>query len=96
MDVDPTLFVFKLYKLVQMLDPKNLELLESLGGTQGLFRGLGSNTTQGLGKQLLMRTTVVNAGNGRPGVGGGSQMYDPEKSEAMTHAPAIVLMGHGT
>ena len=91
--MDPTPFAFKPYELVQMLDLKNLELLESLGGTQGLFRGLGTNMTRGLGKQSLMRTATVNAGDGRPGAGGGgSQMHDPEKSEAMTHAPAIVLM----
>jgi Ca2+-transporting ATPase len=97
-DVDPTPFAFKPYELAQMLDPKNLELLESLGGTQGLIRGLGTNATRGLGKQSLMRTATVDAGDeknpgdGRPGAGGdGSQRHDPEKSEATTHAPAIVL-----
>ena len=65
--VDPTPFAFKPYELARMLDPKNLELLESLGGTQGLLRGLGTNPTRGLGRRSL-RTATVNAGEGeRPG-----------------------------
>ena len=97
-DVDPTPFAFKPYQLAQMLDPKNLELLENLGGTQGLLSGLGTNATRGLGKQSLIRTATVNAGDekrpgdGRSGVGRCvSQRHDRETNEATTHAPAIVL-----
>ena len=39
--LDPTPFAFKPCELAQMLDSKNLEHLESLGGPQGQFRGLG-------------------------------------------------------
>ena len=85
-DVDPTPFAFQPYELPQMLDPKNLELLKSLGGTPGLLRGLGTNPTRGLGKQSLTRTTTVNAGDGRPG--DAFQLHDPEPT---TYAPAIVL-----
>ncbi|KAK0222080.1 Ca-transporting ATPase [Armillaria fumosa] len=81
---DPTPFRFKPYELAHMLDPKNLNTLEGMGGTSGLLRGLGSDNVLGLG-------SGPGHGDGRPGAGeGASQRHDPEKE-----VPAITLTEPG-
>jgi len=46
--IDPTPFVFKPHLLASLVDPKNLESLEAMGGTEGLLAGLGTDPTNGL------------------------------------------------
>jgi len=46
--IDPTPFVFKPHHLASLVDPKNLESLEAMGGTEGLLAGLGTDPTNGL------------------------------------------------
>ncbi|THH15336.1 hypothetical protein EW146_g5119 [Bondarzewia mesenterica] len=46
---DPAPFAFKPYQLASLIDPKSIEVLEDLGGVEGLLRGLGTHRTQGLG-----------------------------------------------
>jgi len=62
-DVDPTPFAFKPYTLASMLDPKNLDILEELGGIQGLLKGLGTNRIRGIGGNAL--TKIVSSGSRR-------------------------------
>ncbi|KAJ7592813.1 Ca-transporting ATPase [Mycena floridula] len=50
-DLDPTPFKLKPFQLAHMLDPKNLDGLEAIGGISGLLRGLGTSAESGLGKQ---------------------------------------------
>ena len=46
--IDPTPFAFKPYHLASLVDPKNLETLEAMGGIKGLLAGLGVDPTNGL------------------------------------------------
>jgi len=46
--IDPTPFAFKPRHLASLVDPKNLESLEAMGGTEGLLAGLGTDPTNGL------------------------------------------------
>ena len=71
-DVNPAPFEFKPYTLAYVLDPKNIDLLESLGGVKGLFKGLGTSWTRGLGRRALMRSDTFKAratSDNRPGPG---------------------------
>ncbi|KAH9015966.1 calcium-translocating P-type ATPase [Lactarius deliciosus] len=45
-------FAFKPPQLAGLVDPKSLENLESLGGVEGLIRGLGTNRLRGLNTML--------------------------------------------
>jgi Ca2+-transporting ATPase len=45
---DPTPFAFKPLELAGLLDPKNLDELERLGGLDGLLEGLGADPVRGL------------------------------------------------
>jgi len=56
--IDPTPFAFKLHHLASLVDPKNLESLEAMGGTEGLLAGLGTDPTNGL---------MVSGRKSRPG-----------------------------
>lgn len=47
-DLDVHPFSFKPLQLASLVDPKCLEALEDLGGTDALLRGLGSHSTHGL------------------------------------------------
>ncbi|KAG7444251.1 calcium-translocating P-type ATPase [Guyanagaster necrorhizus] len=81
---DPTPFRFKPYQLAHMLDPKNLDTLQDIGGTSGLLRGLGSDSIHGLG-------SGPGRADGRPGAGdGASDRHDPERE-----VPAITLTEPG-
>jgi hypothetical protein len=64
-DVNPMPFAFKPFMLADMLDPKNLDILEGLGGTQGLLKGLGTNLMRGLGGNAL--TKMVSSVGSRRG-----------------------------
>ena len=46
--IDPAPFHFKPYQLAYMLDPKNVDILTSLGGIDGMLRGLGVQAEYGL------------------------------------------------
>ncbi len=50
LNVEP--FAFKPLQLAGLVDPKSLENLESLGGIEGLIRGLGTNRLRGLSTKL--------------------------------------------
>ena len=46
--VDPTPFVFRPFYLASLVDPKNLDALETMGGVTGLLRGVGVDAANGL------------------------------------------------
>lgn len=46
--IDPAPFRFRPYHLASLVDPKNLEALEGMGGIIGLLAGLGANPITGL------------------------------------------------
>jgi P-type Ca2+ transporter type 2C len=46
--IDPTPFTFRPYHLAFLVDPKNLDVLQTMGGTTGLLEGLGVNAMSGL------------------------------------------------
>jgi len=48
-NIDPTPFAFKPYHLAFLVNPKNLEALETMGRTNGLLIGLGVDSDSGLG-----------------------------------------------
>ncbi|KAH9024005.1 Ca-transporting ATPase [Lactarius deliciosus] len=50
LDVEP--FAFKPLQLASLVDPKSLKDLESLGGIEGLIRGLGTDRVRGLSSRL--------------------------------------------
>ncbi|KAG1821813.1 Ca-transporting ATPase [Suillus subaureus] len=69
--VDPRPFKFRPVELASLLDPKNLNALEALGGTDGLLDGLGTDCSRGL--------TLVRTADDRLGAGAGaSQRHDRE------------------
>ena len=47
-NIDPTPFAFKPFHLASLVDPKNLETLETIGGINGLLTGLGVDSNSGL------------------------------------------------
>ena len=63
--VNPIPFAVKPFMLADTLDPKNLDILEGLGGTQGLLKGLGTNLMRGLGGNTL--TKMVSSVDSRRG-----------------------------
>ncbi|KAJ7483301.1 E1-E2 ATPase-domain-containing protein, partial [Mycena latifolia] len=65
-DTDPTPFHFRSDELAMMLDPKNLDTLQSFGGVEGLLDGLGTTSDIGLG----------DPGDGRPGAGVGASQRE--------------------
>ncbi|KAJ7773167.1 Ca-transporting ATPase, partial [Mycena metata] len=73
MQIDPAPFRFRPNDLAMMLDPKNLDALENIGGTDGLLAGLGTKSDTGLGGASLTRSTTGGSspGDGRTGVGEG-------------------------
>ncbi|KAJ7931426.1 Ca-transporting ATPase [Mycena leptocephala] len=91
-DTDPTPFRFRSNDLAMMLDPKNLDTLEDIGGIEALLDGLGTTADMGLNGASLARSTtgLSGFGDGRPGAGvGASHRHDPEKGEETV--PAITL-----
>ncbi|KAK7033038.1 calcium-transporting ATPase [Favolaschia claudopus] len=91
-DTNPAPFRFRANELAMMLDPKNLDALEALGGIDALLDGLGTSVDTGLSPSSLARsaTGASSRGDGRPGAGvGASQRHDPEKGEDAV--PAITL-----
>lgn len=76
--VDPSPFKFRPVELASLLDPKNLDALEALGGTDGLLHGLGTDRSRGL-------TTTGTADN-RSGAGlGNSQRHDRQPLSVHDH-----------
>ncbi|KAI0033537.1 hypothetical protein K488DRAFT_47461, partial [Vararia minispora EC-137] len=63
-DFDPTPFGAKPLQLANLVDPKNLEALEALGGSDGLLRRLGSHPTRGLSAGVGMRGSGTQAADG--------------------------------
>ncbi|KAJ7284885.1 calcium-transporting ATPase [Mycena rebaudengoi] len=93
-DSDPAPFHFRPNRLAMLLDPKNLDGLEEMGGIDGVLEGLGTTIQTGLSTASLTRTATglsgQGPGDGRPGAGvGASQRHDPQKGEEKV--PAITL-----
>ena len=92
-DLDPRPFRFRPNHLAHMLDPKNLEALDLIGGVNGLVAGLGTNRKAGLSSQPSTHSEH-GPGDGRPGAGPGvSHRHDPEKES--NAVPAITLTEPG-
>ncbi|KAH9021978.1 Ca-transporting ATPase [Lactarius hengduanensis] len=61
-DLNVELFAFNPLQLASLVDSKSLENLESLGGVEGLLRGLGTDLIRGLSQQHESRDyETVNA-----------------------------------
>ncbi|KAJ7494644.1 Ca-transporting ATPase [Mycena galericulata] len=90
-DTDPAPFRFRSNDLAMMLDPKNLDTLEYMGGIEGLLESLGTTHDMGLsGASLARSTSGPGPGDGRPGAGvGASHRHEPQKGEDAV--PAIML-----
>lgn len=52
-DENPAPFAYKPFALASLLDPKNLDGLEEMGGVDGLLKGLGTSRTKGLSSHSL-------------------------------------------
>ncbi|KAI0671871.1 calcium-translocating P-type ATPase [Trametes maxima] len=105
--IDPGPFPVKPYQLASLVDPKNMELLQHLGGIRGLLKALGTNKKRGLSAKALGKTAdashhasfVPEADkDGRPGAGdepgagaGASQRHDRQSSDV----PKLVVTGPG-
>jgi Ca2+-transporting ATPase len=91
-DTNPTPFRFRSNDLSMMLDPKNLDTLEDMGGIEGLLTGLGTTAGMGLNGASLAGSMagLFGPGDDRPGAGVGvSHRHDPEKGEETV--PGITL-----
>ncbi|OBZ72072.1 Calcium-transporting ATPase 2 [Grifola frondosa] len=60
--IDAGPFAFKPYALASLVDPKNMEMLESMGGVKALLKGLGTSRKRGLGKKALMKANASHHG----------------------------------
>lgn len=69
---DPTPFKEKPAVLAMMVDPKSLEELEKIGGTQGLLAGLGVDPKRGLS------TTAAGAPRGSGDMGGSGPQWSAD------------------
>ncbi|KAI0077064.1 calcium-translocating P-type ATPase [Panus rudis PR-1116 ss-1] len=81
-DVDIGPFSFKPNQLASLVDPKNLQALQEMGGIKGLLRGLGTHAKRGLSKKSLGEAADAGAPaqpDAKPaGAGdGASQRHDP-------------------
>jgi len=76
--IDPTPFAFKPYHLASLVDSKNLETLESMGGTNYLLAGLGVDPTNGLTDGPTMAVAPP------PGEGGEAGDKSPREGVAYT------------
>ena len=65
LDCDPAPFAFKPYQLAQILDPKDLSLLDALGGIDGLLTGLGTHKSRGLTTIPSTRSSTSNPSSPR-------------------------------
>ncbi|KAI0312928.1 hypothetical protein OF83DRAFT_1143615, partial [Amylostereum chailletii] len=84
-DFDPAPFAFKPFQLANLVDPKNIEALEDMGGVSGLLRGLGTHETRGLGGGPSPDSTA----------GGGGPSPRPDKDDDNMPKPDIKLIGPG-
>ena len=60
--IDAKPFAFKPSALASLVDPKNLEALERMGGEEGLLRGLGTHKTRGLAKRSFSTCNTSQGG----------------------------------
>ncbi|TFK75096.1 calcium-translocating P-type ATPase [Pluteus cervinus] len=89
--IDAAPYHFKPFQLAHMLDPKSLDTLISMGGVDGLLKGLGTNVDTGLLTSQLQRSGT--AGTLRAGAGpGASHRHDPEKAHEWT--PETAPLAH--
>ncbi|KAH9052974.1 calcium-translocating P-type ATPase [Lactarius deliciosus] len=92
LNVEP--FAFKPLQLASLVDPKSLESLESLGGIEGLIRGLGTNRLRGLSTKLAPPSQL---GSPDPGainaVSPNGVEMTPPKPNIMITSPAGVPEG---
>ncbi|KAI9449869.1 calcium-translocating P-type ATPase [Lactarius psammicola] len=93
-DLNVELFAFKPLQLASLVDPKSLENLESLGGVEGLIRGLGTDRLRGLSTKL---TPPSQSGSREPGTINPETPYGVEmtspKLNIMITSPAGVPEG---
>ena len=73
--IDPTPFAFGPYYLASLVDPRNLESLQAIGGIEGLLAGLGTSPASGL------KTSGTKS---KPG-GTSVTAVTPSTSEEFTH-----------
>lgn len=59
---DPTPFMHKPSRLASLVDPKNLDELEAMGGIEAILRGLGVDGEEGL--QVMGGETAMSSGMG--------------------------------
>lgn len=92
LNVEP--FGFKPLQLAGLVDPKSLENLESLGGVEGLLRGLGVNRHRGLNSKLTPPSQPVSPdpGNINAVTPFGVEL-SPPKPNIMITSPAGVPEG---
>ncbi|KII89872.1 hypothetical protein PLICRDRAFT_40040 [Plicaturopsis crispa FD-325 SS-3] len=90
-DLDPAPFAYKPFKLASLLDPKDLNVLEGMGGVDALLKGLGTSRLRGLGRKALLRSESFNLrGEAQAGAGDGtSQRHD--RSSISKGSPDIVV-----
>ena len=92
LNVDP--FAFKPLQLASLVDPKSLENLESLGGVEGLLRGLGTNRLQGLSTKLTPQSQLGSPDPASVNIAiPNSVEVSPPKPNIMITSPAGVLEG---
>src|ERR1700722_12012884 len=99
LNLDPSPFKFKPYQLAQMFDPKDLNLLQSLCGVEGLLLGLGTDRTRGVGNTSLKHSSSPGPGSagekdGQPVAGNGTSQRHNRQEEVETPQsplPGIVV-----
>ncbi|KAG1747134.1 Ca-transporting ATPase [Suillus paluster] len=81
--VDPHPFKFRPVELASLLDPKNLDALEALGGVDSLLEGLGTHRSRG----LIIDDSPAPSDN-TPGAGvGASQRHDRGSEQPSSRLP---------
>lgn len=97
-NIDPAPFAFKPAQLAQLLDPKNIEALEAIGGVEGLLKGLGTHATLGLGagKGKAAATHEAQSDDGQgAGDGGRPGRNSSAKDAGSEDVPGITITTPG-
>lgn len=95
-DLDARPFSFKPLQLASLVDPKSLETLETMGGIEGLLRGLGTRPNHGLSTKS--GTLLSHPGSPEPAYqddSGGplAAEKEPPKPNIMVTSPTGVPQG---
>jgi Ca2+-transporting ATPase len=95
--IDPTPFKYKPFQLASLVDAKDFNGLDALGGVERLLAGLGTNCQTGLSKRALQNEsngTPGSQGDGRPGAGtriDAPQQHDRRGDDGGGGVPGIVV-----